>query len=257
MNCRFDDGMANGYKSSSQIIRFLTESWMEANMYCPRCGSEKIVHFPNNRAVADFYCPVCNCQYELKSKSGAVGNRIADGAYDTFIQRITSNDNPDFFVLSYDRAELCVDNLWIVPKHFFVPGIVEKRRPLADTAQRAGWIGCNIIFSDIPVQGRIGVIQNRNIVDKELVMDKLRQASLLHTDNLDARGWLMDILNCVNEMQDDDFTLDEIYRFSQQLKIRHPGNNNIQPKIRQQLQILRDRGFIKFVKPGHYRRCLN
>ena len=42
----------------------------------------------------------------------------------------------------------------MVPKHFFVPDIIEKRKPLAETARRAGWIGCNIVLKNIPNEGR-------------------------------------------------------------------------------------------------------
>ena len=161
MEYKFDPHKAEGYRSNSQRIRIMTESWAEDNLYCPRCGTAHIRHFPNNRAVADFFCPNCKNEYELKSKSGAIGRKIADGAYKTFIQRITSNHNPDFLVLSYSAVDLCVDNLWLVPKHFFVPDIVEKRKPLSGSAHRAGWIGCNILFDQIPAQGRISIIQDR------------------------------------------------------------------------------------------------
>ena len=36
------------------------------------------------------------------------------------------------------------------------------------------------------------------------------------------------------------------------LKLKHPNNNNIQAKIRQQLQILRDKNFLKFTTRGKY-----
>jgi type II restriction enzyme len=50
-----------------------------------------------------------------------------------------------------------------------------------------------------------------------------------------------------------DFTLDEVYAFERQLGDLHPGNQNVKPKIRQQLQYLRDRGFIELVSRGNYR----
>ena len=96
MDLHFDLEKAKMYKSQSQAIRVLTESWAEANLFCPRCGFHRIKHFPNNRAVADFYCPACRSEYELKSKNGKIGAKIADGAYETFIKRITCDHNPDF-----------------------------------------------------------------------------------------------------------------------------------------------------------------
>lgn len=97
MDIQFDKSLIKDYKSSSQIIRVLSETWVARNLYCPRCGHPKLEHFPNNKAVADFYCPCCNNEFELKSKKGQIMSKIVDGAYDTFISRITSNNNPDFF----------------------------------------------------------------------------------------------------------------------------------------------------------------
>lgn len=152
MNCNFNTALTQSYHSQSQIIRILTESWVSEYMYCPHCGNASLNHFPNNKAVADFYCPNCNNEYELKSKAGSIGHKIADGAYHTFIDRITSNNNPDFFILNYSKQLLTVNNLWIIPKHFFVPDIIEQRKPLSDNAQRKGWIGCNILIDKFPVR---------------------------------------------------------------------------------------------------------
>lgn len=116
---QLNSGLGAEYRSHSQQARILTETWIGEHIYCPRCGNPKIMHFPNNRKVTDFYCPECQNQYELKSKKGNIGQKIADGAYDSFIQRITSNDNPDFLIMSYDPKELIVDQLWIIPKNFF------------------------------------------------------------------------------------------------------------------------------------------
>ena len=45
-----------------------------------------------------------------------------------------------------------------------------------------------------------------------------------------------------------------MYQFEDILKVKHPRNNNIRPKIRQQLQFLRDKGFIEFLGDGKYRK---
>ena len=66
----------------------------------------------------------------------------------------------------------------------------------------------------------------------------------------------MDILNCVNKITTQLFTLEEMYTFEDLLHIKHPQNNNIKPKIRQQLQFLRDKGFIEFLGNGQYRKII-
>lgn len=89
----------------------MTEAWVKENIYCPRCANQKLAQFPNNAIVADFYCEKCGSEFELKSKKGILGKKIADGAYETFCSRITSYKNPDFFILSYSSLDLCVENL--------------------------------------------------------------------------------------------------------------------------------------------------
>ena len=254
MNLAFDNSISiiEGYHSKTQIARVLTEDWVNQNMYCPRCGNTRIKHFENNRPVADFYCPSCNNEYELKSKNGNLGHKINDGAYKTMIERITSNDNPDFFLMSYSKVESKVKDFILIPKHFFVPDIIEKRKPLAPTARRAGWIGCNILIDKIPKQGRIDIISNGKVTDINKVVDKVNRSNQLETKDMSSRGWLMDVLNCVNKISSKSFTLDEMYQFENLLHIKHPQNNNIKPKIRQQLQFLRDKGFIEFLGNGKY-----
>lgn len=67
-----------------------------------------------------------------------------------------------------------------------------------------------------------------------------------------SRGWMMDVLNCVNSLPSDVFTAADIYQFEAELKDKHPKNNYIRPKIRQQLQVLRDNGFVQFLGNGNY-----
>lgn len=254
MDLNFDTRIASNYHSHSQIARVLTENWFSNNMYCPRCGNPSIKHFENNRPVADFYCPHCQSEYELKSKDGKFGNTINDGAYETMISRITEDKNPDFFFMSYSKQQLKVQDLLFVPKHFFVPDIIEKRNPLSSTARRAGWIGCNIKLDKVPEQGRISIVKNGVAEDIENVISKVMTSGRLVTADINNRGWLMDILNCVNRLPLAVFTLNDVYQFEYELALKHPQNNNLKPKIRQQLQFLRDRGFIEFLGNGNYRK---
>lgn len=256
MNTSFNVSLADGYTSKSQIARVLTESWTKENMYCPVCGFSHVSKFPNNRAVADFYCCNCKSEFEQKSKNGAIGTKIADGAYDTFIERICSNNNPDFFVMSYSISKMSIESMYFIPKHFFVPEIVEKRKPLSLTAKRAGWVGCNILFDQIPKQGCIPIIQNGLPIDKSTVVAQVNKAQAVKIDDLSARGWLLDVLQCVNTIDNIVFPLSMVYGFESVLSRKHPHNNNIRAKIRQQLQLLRDMGVIAFEGNGTYRKLL-
>ncbi len=254
MNLQMDSSLAEKYNSASQKACIVTESWVAANMFCPLCGNLHISHFENNRPVADYFCPHCGNQFELKSKNGTALKKIADGAYSTMIERITSFDHPDFLFMSYTKSDWTVRNLFFVPKHFFTPGMIEKRPPLRPTARRAGWIGCNINLSQIPATGRIPIIENGVKIDKTIVIKRASAANALNTTDILARGWLLDTLMCVEKIGRVSFALSEVYAFEDELALKHPDNHNIRAKIRQQLQVLRDRGILEFTGLGKYRR---
>jgi type II restriction enzyme len=69
-----------------------------------------------------------------------------------------------------------------------------------------------------------------------------------------ARGWLLEVLKCVELVGRRDFTLDDVYAQEDRLHRLYPGNRHVRPKIRQQLQVLRDQGLVEFVGRGKYRR---
>ena len=255
MDLRFNYSLAESYKSNSQKIRVMSEYWIAENMYCPCCGNPHISKMINNSPVADMQCNNCGEIFEVKTKEGVFGNKINDGAYSTMIERITSTTNPDLFAMSYN-ADYYVTNSVLVPKFFFIPQIIEKRKPLAPNARRAGWTGCNILFSDIPMQGKISIIQNSNVLSASEVVDNYNRIKKLQTKNLESRGWLLDVLNCVNDIDRTEFTLQDIYSYVEVLQQKHITNNNVEAKIRQQLQILRDKGFIEFLDRGHYRKII-
>ena len=141
-----------------------------------------------------------------------------------------------------------------IPKQFFTPEIIIKRKPLSDTARRAGWIGCNIDISKVPDNGRIFIVENSKVIEKEKVHIKLKRTDFLKSKSLESRGWILDIMNCVDEIKKESFTLDELYSFENKLKVKYPNNNHIKDKIRQQLQFLRDKGLIEFNGRGNYRK---
>ncbi len=256
MFLQMDSALARSYTSATQKARVTTESWVSENMFCPRCGFLRVARFENNKPVADFYCPQCGNQFELKSKNGKALDKINDGAYATMIERITGMDNPDFFFMSYSKADWCVQDFFFVPKHFFTPSVIEKRAPLSPTARRAGWTGCNILLGKIPSTGKIPIIENGIEVDKDTVLRRVSVADRLDTSNINARGWLLDVLSCVERINAKTFALAEVYGFENELSAKHPDNNNVRPKIRQQLQVLRDRGVVEFVRPGEYRKLI-
>lgn len=254
MNLKFNLKLADSYTSNSQIARVLTENWVKENSYCPNCGKEQINEYPNNQAVADFFCGVCNEDFELKSKNGNLGNKIVDGAYISMIERINSVNNPNFFFLTYRKTDWFVNDFLIIPKHFFQTEIIEKRKPLGENARRAGWTGCNIDLQRIPELGRIFFVKNSVVVDRKNVLETWSKTVFLREKSIEAKGWTLDVLKCLDKIKSNDFSLDEVYKFEEELKQKHPENSFVKDKIRQQLQILRDMNIIEFVSRGKYRK---
>ena len=253
MNLILNTRLAEGYKSPSQIVRCITEDWVLRNSYCPSCGESSLNGFENNRPVADFFCKKCDEEFELKSKKGKLVNTITDGAYSTMIERITADNNPNFFLLTYTK-QWTVNDFLIIPKHFFMPEIIIKRPPLKETAQRAGWVGCNIDISKVPDIGKIFLIKNTEIINPHGVKENFNRTLFLRSKGENSRAWILDIINCIDQIPDNIFTLDKMYGFEEILKKKYPNNNFIKDKIRQQLQILRDKGIIEFIGRGCYRK---
>lgn len=164
------------------------------------------------------------------------------------IGRVTSNKNPSFFFLSYSESR--VRNLLFVPSCFFTPSAVERRKALSKNARRAVWVGCNIDISKIPSAGKIRIVSGGNVAARPDVLASVSRAKSLFMEDVGARGWLLDVLGRLESMGGGEFSIGQAYGFCGYLKSMHPRNNFVREKIRQQLQILRDRGFVRFKSRG-------
>jgi type II restriction enzyme len=248
----FGESPQAAFDSGSQTARVLTEDWASKEVFCPNCGNARLTRFPNNKPVADLYCAACSEEFELKSQKARFGARIADGAYRTMQQRLEAHNNPNLMLLNYSIAT-GVTNLFVVPKQFFVSDIIERRRPLAESARRAGWVGCNILLSHVPDAGRIFIVRDGTVLDRQVVLDQWQRTVFLRFESDASRGWLLNVLRCVEMIGRREFTLEDVYAFETHLYGLYPMNQHVRQKIRQQLQVLRDRGFLEFMGRGRYR----
>jgi type II restriction enzyme len=250
---KFDRRLADQYRSPSQKARVLTEGWVKNEVYCPNCGNESLEQYSNSKPVADFFCKSCSEDFELKSKKNSFGQKIVDGEYETMLSRLSDIKTPNLFLLNYDPRSLQVLNLFVIPKHFFVPEIVEERKPLSEKAERSRWVGCNILLGMIPQAGKIFLIKDRHIESKERVVSIWQKTLFLRDEKAaKAKGWLLDVMRCIELLGRKEFSLADVYQFETILSQQHPDNRHIKDKIRQQLQFLRDRGYLKFIGQGKY-----
>lgn len=247
----YNKEVIDNYRSNSQIIRVLTEDWFLNQMYCPCCLNIKIKNFPNNTKGVDFFCEKCNNPFQLKSSKSEFKNRVLDGEYNTMKNIILKNTAPNLFLLHYNVLDWYIKNLFLIPKFFISFSILEKRNPLSINARRAGWTGCNFLIERLPSEGKIAVIKNERIIEKERINNVWKKMFFVSLKKPQFRGWTSDVLKIVEELPEK-FSLNEIYKYENYLKEIYPLNNNIRPKIRQQLQILRDNKIIKFESKGSY-----
>jgi type II restriction enzyme len=61
------------------------------------------------------------------------------------------------------------------------------------------------------------------------------------------------VLNVWRGLNKKEFILRDVYGLVPQLQGLHPDNRHVRDKIRQQLQVLRDLGFVEFLGGGRYR----
>jgi len=176
-----------------------------------------------------------------------------DGAFTPLLNSIRLRTNPHFSFLQYSSEDWKVKKLFVVPSFFFTKTILEKRKALSSSARRAGWVGCNILLSRLPELGKIKVIDNEKPVPKKFVQKSWKDLVFMDEESPGKRGWIVDVLFCIQQLKKPEFNLTDIYEFEEYLANLHPDNTNIKPKIRQQLQILRDRDVLEFQSRGIYK----
>lgn len=250
MNLRLPDHLGANYRSASQRARILTEHWTANNAFCPSC-QQRITQAATNSPALDFYCAVCVLGFELKSKRGPFGPMVVNGAYETLSKHVFDNVHPNLLLLAY-TTDGWVKDFSLVPKRFLVPALIEKRRPLSPTARRAGWVGCNLRIGSIPADGRIYYVRDGTAVANEAVSRQWHKTEFLDQLDVDSRSWLVSIMSCVRSLNKRVFTLEEVYQFAPKLQEQYPNNRHVRAKIRQQLQVLRDKGWLTFRGRGAY-----
>mgnify|MGYP001568124232 FL=1 len=100
---------------------------------------------------------------------------------------------------------------------------------------------------------KIFLVKQQRIEPKEKVLAEWKKTLFLREENeISARGWLLDIMRCIEKGGRRSFVLGDIYAFEHELSRLHLDNKHIRDKIRQQLQVLRDKGYLEFTSRGSY-----
>lgn len=245
--------LVKGYKSRTQQTRVVTEAWGQNQLFCTNCNSKSLSATPNNKRAIDFICPHCNSPFQLKAKHGAIGKSLTDGAYSAMVAAIREDRTPNLLVMQYDWPKWSVIDLLLIPHFAFPESAVVKRKPLAPTARRAGWVGCTISLDRIAPEARISLVKNRVVLPPREVRTRYEQLKPLGEIKAVHRGWTLDVLNLIRRLGKTEFTNSDAYSLTGELESLHPGNRHVRDKIRQQLQVLRDAGLLTHVGRGRWR----
>jgi type II restriction enzyme len=240
-----------GYSSATQIARVVTEHWCSLNLYCAFCSAESLTRTAPNTKAVDFRCSSCKEAYQLKSQKHLNVARVVDGAYATMLAAVQQNSAPNLLILNYSE-QWVVRQLILIPSVFFTESVIQRRTPLSEKARRAGWVGCNLLLSNVPGPARIPLVSGAGVVPPALVREKFGRHRRLRSVEWHLRGWTLDVLKIASGIGRS-FTLEQVYGHESELLRLHPANRNVKPKIRQQLQVLRDLGYLDFLGKGKYR----
>jgi type II restriction enzyme len=242
--------LAANYNKPSQQARVVSETWGQDNLYCPNCESPFLRATTPNTPAVDFICPRCESPFQLKSQSKPIGNRIADAAYSVMIRAIEEDRTLNLYALHYNRMYWQVRNLILIPHFAFSASAIKPRKPISPSGRRAGWIGCDIVLSSLPSDVRIEIISNGVAASPKQVRESFQRLRPLEEIGPMERGWTLDVLRIVRALGKTEFSNNDVYAFAPQLEKLHPNNRHVRDKIRQQLQVLRDKGFLIQVERG-------
>ena len=97
------------------------------------------------------------------------------------------------------------------------------------------------------------MVKDQQVIPRNNVTEQFQKTLFLRAQSQQTRGWTLDVWQCIEKL-DTNFSLNQVYAFADLLKFKHPENNHVKDKIRQQLQVLRDKGIIEFTSRGQYRK---
>lgn len=247
MNLILPIHLAKGYTSPSQIARRIVEPWVEKEIACPNCGFAPLTSYKNNHPAADLNCAKCHEDYQVKGSKKKIGKKLRGADYHITLENV---GKINFIIVYYNSQNWSVRDVIIVPKYFITPECIIPSKPLPETAKRAGWPGCDVL---VPEYGRIYWIKSGVVQSFQTVRTLWnRRIKLVEDKTFEARTWLIDVIFYIEKLRKKTFMLQDLYKFEAELRDKHLNNKHVKDKLRQQLQILRDRGYLKFLGDGNY-----
>ena len=251
MQLQCDTSVAEGYTSEAQRSRLISEAWFRSHAYCLSCDQERLCATSTNTKATDFVCSSCHQGYELKTFKTRPKKTLIDGSYHALLNRILDGSVPALMLLERNE-QWEVRSLTSIHQLFLTPNVVQEPRPLSTSARRAGWIGCNIRLDLIAPDAYVEVVHEGRLNPREWVRKRFQRSGRLERIEPESRGWTTLALKLIRNLNQETFSLDSLYAQEDIVERVYPKNKNIRPKLRQQLQVLRDLGYLEFKGRGTY-----
>jgi type II restriction enzyme len=158
-------------------------------------------------------------------------------------------------MLMYYSQAWRVQRLVAIHPVFLTPAVVVKRhKPHIRPKTGVKYQMCDLNLSFIPADGKIVLVQDGEVRPQQQARRLFKESLRFADVPLAKRGWAALVLSAIRKIGKTHFTLNEVYAFEKQMHGAYPQNNHVRPKIRQQLQELRDLGYIEFLdNKGEYR----
>jgi hypothetical protein len=137
------------FKSATQTARVALETWARLNLWCHNCGNPNLLTLPAGTPVSDLKCVACKMEYQVKSLNGRFGPTLTGAAFQPLYERALARTVPDFMLIEYNLRRAQVSNVGLIRGSDLTPERIIKRKALASTARRAGWVGCNVYIDQL------------------------------------------------------------------------------------------------------------
>ncbi len=251
LNC--NPSLGDRLTRNTQRARVISEAWFGAQGYCLNCSSSRLEATRAGTEFRDFECPVCSQAYELKSSARAHASVVQDGGFDSMMRRIRAEEAPALMLMHYG-PDWAVQKLVAIHPVFLTPAVVRKRpKPHIRPKSGAEYWMCDIDLTRIPPDGKVVLVSESQVVPVAKARAAFVASKRFEDIPLGKRGWTALVLACIRGLGKREFSLYEVYACEAVLQAAYPENRNVRDKIRQQLQVLRDLGYLEFAGAGEYR----
>ncbi len=149
----------NNWKNESRIVGEASEEYVKNNIKCIRCNNINFEKCKTNEKSKDLICISCNQKYQIKAKCATQKQinsiinkntfKTIGGEYLTTLNNI--DQNIDYLIILYEKKSYKIQKILYIKNEYINQQCIIPRNPLSANAKRAGWQGCNIVFSNIEI----------------------------------------------------------------------------------------------------------